>query len=1597
MAIRGGYAPPGVYTESIFESPTPQSIASGRVPLFIGTGRQTVASNGLSLVRGSSATVDQQMVEEDLTGRAVLSENPDGSYNLGDFDGVINTVRTKLWPIVTGDGTGTSAKSTGSLSATVNGEPVVVLAVDGAEGLVTLSVAPQLGDAVFLSYFFNRTDSLVEEEVMTSQVSEEPSVLRNKTASTFDYLFVAQTDETLAVVVDSVSYVISLPTLNTGTRAGNLANVVIAINSANAGSLEAEVYTDEYGVDNLALSALGSIEIGAGTANAKLALFAGQKGSARNAVFFSQYAPIVRGDNGGVTSTNVSDVTVKVAGVEVVPSSLDGATGAITLPFPPKVGDSVVATYYFNQYRDQFDYIPARGVTEITRVSEVPSGGSPATLFIEDESWVLKDDKILWGTASTESAVEGSSFSVNQVSSALADNRIFLAECSPAVINGRLSNSVFQLPFAPVDGSGSATPTSRTDVVQAKVGYSISDAIEKSDAVVTRVNPANSTITLSRPVSAGQKVFATFYFSTLQDASVSRGSQYTLSVVTPDRSGVGSYTVARNGASLHGASFEGKGSDLTLINLEFPSGSELRSDAQLLSGVPVEENVTVQIEDVTGTPAIYVTRGFGPYNLGKTDAELDLKIDGSARDSFELDKSISIPMVVGSPLPYLGSTNETNLGNIAGSLLLEIDGQALSVDINQAGADVSHFVAAINTASLSVNPTYVAMSSLPISTTVVAGQNDTLSLRYISQTNPATAVAAQITAGDYTPAELAEEIEDQLLIAFDGVLSTLANGDPDDAGSSTLLKVTVDSSSRLVFTLEGVQAGDTYGYIEFGNANAGFEKYIGVDGDASDGKQSKWGFLPVADFVSTDVGGGSLRDRLILKSRHVVGENYRAQRPVGVEVIGGDLLTESGIFAGLSCGGRGLAHSSHITLPIQLSGSELDAGSTLRGLTFHNGTGAGIANNVLSLNVNGSVKNITLQAADNTFMDSVEIAGVIDAALGTSSVVAGELILVKLSPSVNASIEVLDGSANGDLGLSEGDVFASDLVPTENLVAAINSHILHSGFADMKRFLFSADLKDASDSGNLAILPITEKAIAFVERDAAGRSFLGLESLSVGISSKIEFVASDLVNEIGSGLRIEVTDSSIGEDPYQGFFVTSDNPNGSGSSNSSTISANGAGQDGVVGQTYIDSVTGFSFTLLARAGGLDYPTGANATLSFKVSKTIRTNNTSPANVISGVALTVSNTSGMTTGDTVSVETFLAGGREPSIGQPYYLDLVRQKSAFGTAVFTRISDVVAEFGDISPENTLTMGAYFAFLNGAAAVALHQVPLAEDQVELSTQQVLDAIVEVEGEIVPDLLPSVIVPLLPANELILNELARHCDIQSSLRYRAERTAIVGFSAGTQPAEAGRLADLTRSSRVRTIYPDIASATITNTLGVSQTYLLDGRYLAVAAAAATTAGTIDVATPWTSLQLVGFNSLSRNLDAVDANQTANKGVTILQQRGGQIVIRHGLTTDMSSVLTKTPTVTQIADEVHLRARNLLNGYIGIKYLPSVVTQVEGRVQVMFKQLVSEQIIDSFTGVSVSRDPEDPTGLLVEAFYKPVFPLLYIQFTFNVRSSEVG
>jgi hypothetical protein len=247
------------------------------------------------------------------------------------------------------------------------------------------------------------------------------------------------------------------------------------------------------------------------------------------------------------------------------------------------------------------------------------------------------------------------------------------------------------------------------------------------------------------------------------------------------------------------------------------------------------------------------------------------------------------------------------------------------------------------------------------------------------------------------------------------------------------------------------------------------------------------------------------------------------------------------------------------------------------------------------------------------------------------------------------------------------------------------------------------------------------------------------------------------------------------------------------------------------------------------------------------------------------------------------------------------------------------------------------------------------------------------------------------------LAKQTAIHCDIQSSIRYRAERTAIFGFASGTQPLQAGAIATATGSTRVRFIYPDIATITLTDVLGTSRDYLVDGRYIAVAIAAATTSQSVDPATPWTGRLLSGFTALQRRLDAVQANQVAARGVTVVEDRLPFLRIRHGLTSDMSNVLTKTPTVIQIADEMQKRCRSVLDPFIGIKFLPQILGQIEGQLSEMFKRAVQEQIITSFTGISVALDPEDPTAILVEAYYVPVFPLLYIQITLRVSAQQTA
>jgi hypothetical protein len=242
----------------------------------------------------------------------------------------------------------------------------------------------------------------------------------------------------------------------------------------------------------------------------------------------------------------------------------------------------------------------------------------------------------------------------------------------------------------------------------------------------------------------------------------------------------------------------------------------------------------------------------------------------------------------------------------------------------------------------------------------------------------------------------------------------------------------------------------------------------------------------------------------------------------------------------------------------------------------------------------------------------------------------------------------------------------------------------------------------------------------------------------------------------------------------------------------------------------------------------------------------------------------------------------------------------------------------------------------------------------------------------------------------------LSNHCDIQSSIRFRAERTGVIGVASGTQPTDVGGIAQQIKNTRMRLVYPDIVTVTIQDALGNDKEFLVDGTFLASAMAANRASPNIDVATPWTKARIVGFDQLARRLDAVQQNQIAVQGVTIMDQRGTVIRVRQGLTTDNSNILTKLPTVITIADEVQRASRRDLDRFIGIKFLPGVLSDIEGQLATTMKALKNAEIIAAFTGIQ-ARTTNDPTVVEVEAFYQPVFPLLYIVITFNLRSNLGG
>jgi hypothetical protein len=611
-------------------------------------------------------------------------------------------------------------------------------------------------------------------------------------------------------------------------------------------------------------------------------------------------------------------------------------------------------------------------------------------------------------------------------------------------------------------------------------------------------------------------------------------------------------------------------------------------------------------------------------------------------------------------------------------------------------------------------------------------------------------------------------------------------------------------------------------------------------------------------------------------------------------------------------------------------------------------------NDALNIRVNGIDYAITVPAGATVAASAVVTA--INSVPGLSGVASvgtlANVNKIRLTSGVtdpSSSIQILEGTANETLGFTEGDTAGQTLVTAYEVINRLN-----------------------------ATASFSTSGVAYVST-LEGRDYVTIESITTGAaSSSVAFAtgsASAFNVTSGTGI-VAGTSGDNGEDAQDNYVVSSNNPQGS----------SGVGYPG---QTYTDANTGLRFTILpALASGYS----SSGSFTLQISPTWKVNPAVPYLSMAGMETVVTDTVGITVNDTATLQSFNPSGLEPAIGDFYYVSYQFMKQDFTTRLFQQFKTIEANFGSLSAENRVTLGAYLMILNGAVLVGIKQVLKVPNTNQASDQTFLTAINELATPLPGNLKPDVLVPL-TTSTTVYAALMQHCEVQSNIRNQSERMGFIGFGSGTTPTTAQSVARSLISNRIIAVYPDSAVVTLQNELGESFQTLVDGSFLAAAVAGAAVSPSVDVATPYTRRQIQGFTRLPRQMDPVEANQTATAGITILEDLDPLVRIRQGLTTDMSTILSRLPTVTQIADYVQQQSRVTLDSFVGTKFLASRTNEVEVSMTSLFKQLVQAEIVGAFSGISANVDPEDPTILRFQAYYQPIFPLLYIVMTFNLRA----
>jgi hypothetical protein len=160
-------------------------------------------------------------------------------------------------------------------------------------------------------------------------------------------------------------------------------------------------------------------------------------------------------------------------------------------------------------------------------------------------------------------------------------------------------------------------------------------------------------------------------------------------------------------------------------------------------------------------------------------------------------------------------------------------------------------------------------------------------------------------------------------------------------------------------------------------------------------------------------------------------------------------------------------------------------------------------------------------------------------------------------------------------------------------------------------------------------------------------------------------------------------------------------------------------------------------------------------------------------------------------------------------------------------------------------------------------------------------------------------------------------------------------------------------------------------------------------------------VARGLTNVPLTGFNGLPPALAQLQTkafkDNLSKAGVSVVEHtRSGSLAVRHGLTTDMSSLTTREISLVRTGDVLFELVQTGMDaaGLIGDPIDAEMTTKVKGALTGILERAMSDNVIRTYTNVAVRQQQlpsGDPSVIEAQFAYAPFVPLNYITVTFAI------